>query len=59
MTIVDGLIKYAKFILCYTSIDVTQLVYVWIREIYADHGIPEKIILDRDKLFITKFTERL
>ena len=57
MTIIDGLTKYAKFIPYRTDMDAKQLAYIWAKEVYADHGVPEKIVSDRDKLFIAKFTE--
>ena len=59
MTIVDGLTKYAKFIPCKTTMDAEQLACIVAKEVFADHGIPEKIISDRDKLFVSKFNTGL
>jgi hypothetical protein len=32
-----------------------QLVYVFYRYVVADHSVPEEVISDRDKLFMSKF----
>ena len=57
ITIVDGLTKYVKFISCRTDMDAKQLAYIQAKEVYTDHGVPKKIVSDRDKLFIAKFIE--
>ena len=51
-TIVDGLTKYAKFVPCKTTMTAEELARLFLKELFADHGIPEQIISDRDKLFM-------
>ena len=58
-TIVDGLTKYAKFVPCKTTMITKKLVKLFLKKIFADHGIPKQIINDRDKLFISKFNTGL
>ena len=58
-TIIDGLTKYAKFVPCKTTMTAEELARLFLKEIFADHGIPEQIISDRDKLFTSKFNTRL
>ena len=58
-TIIDGLTKYAKFILCKTTMTAEKLTRLFLKKIFADHGIPEQIINDRDKLFTSKFNTKL
>jgi hypothetical protein len=53
--ITNRLTKYAYILLykiIYMAIDI---IYIFLREIIANHGILEEIISDRDKLFISKF----
>ena len=40
-TIIDGLTKYVKFILCKTTMTAEKLTKLLLKEIFADHGIPE------------------
>ena len=58
-TIVDGLTKYAKFVPCKTTMTAEELARLFLKEIFADHGIPKQIISDRDKLFTSKFNTGL
>ena len=58
-TIIDGLTKYAKFILCKTTMTAEELARLFLKKIFADHGIFEQIINDRDKLFTSKFNTGL
>ena len=58
-TIIDGLTKYAKFIPCKTTMTAEKLTRLFLKKIFADHGIPEQIISDRDKLFTSKFNTGL
>ena len=57
-TIIDGLTKYAKFILCKTSMTAEKLAKLFLEK-KLDHGIFEQIINDKDKLFTSKFNTRL
>ena len=40
-TIIDGLTKYAKFILCKTTMTAEKLIKLFLKKIFADHGILE------------------
>ena len=55
MTVIDLFTKYAKFIPCRTTMDAEQLAFLMNKEIFSDHGIPDSIVSDRDKLFTSKF----
>ena len=58
-TIIDGLTKYAKFVPCKTTITAEKLTRLFLKEIFADYGIFEQIISDKDKLFTSKFNTGL
>ena len=49
-TIIDGLIKYVKFVPCKTKLFLN---------FFADHGILEQIINNKNKLFTSKFNIKL
>jgi hypothetical protein len=51
----DRLIKYTYIILYLEANTVEDLAYVFLRVIIANHSVLEKIISDRNKLFISKF----
>ena len=53
--IIDRFTKYIRFILFKTIIIVEQLAFLLLRTVFCKNGIPEKLILDRDKLFVSKF----
>ena len=53
--IVDRLTGYGIFLSYRESSNAEYLAYTFLREIIANHGLPEKIISDRDKLVISKF----
>ena len=54
-TIMNGLTKYVKFVPCKTIMTTKQLTKLFLKKIFADHCIPEQIINDKNKLFISKF----
>ena len=58
-TIIDELTKYAKFVLCKTIMTTEKLTKLFLKKIFADHGIFEQIINDKDKLFTSKFNTKL
>jgi len=53
--IMDRLTKYAYFIPTLLTIKVEELVYVFMRNVFAAYGMLVKLISDRDKLFKSKF----
>ena len=53
--IIDRLTKYTYFIPTLSTIKAEELAYVFMRNVFAAHGIPAKLISDRDKLFKSKF----
>ena len=55
LVVVDRLTKYAHFILWKEKGNAKDLAKVILKEIIANHGIPQSIISDRDKLFTFKF----
>ena len=58
-TIIDGLTNYAKFVPCKTIMTTEELAKLFLKKKIADHGIPEQIINDKDKLFTSKFNTGL
>ena len=57
--IVDRLTKYAYFLPYQESSTAADLAYTFLRTVLANHGAPEEIISDRDKLFTSKFWQAL
>ena len=55
LVVVDRLTKYAHFIPWKEKGNVKDLAKVILKEIFANHRIPQSIISDRDKLFTSKF----
>jgi hypothetical protein len=55
LVIMDKLIKYTYFIFYLKASIVEDLVYMFLRVILANHSVPEEIISNRDKFFISKF----
>lgn len=51
LVIVDRLTKYAHLLPYLESSNVEDLVYTLVRNIISQHGTPEEVISDRDKLF--------
>jgi hypothetical protein len=55
LVITDKLTKYIYFIF-YLKASITEdLVYIFLKIMVANHNTPEKMISDKDKLFISKF----
>jgi len=55
IVIVDKLTKYAIIILYKESYNASQLGFILLDRLIRDHGIPESITLDRDKLFTSNY----
>ena len=53
--IVDRLTKYALFIECHSTDGTLQLAVLYLKHIFAKHGILLNIISDCGKLFILEF----
>ena len=54
LVITDRFTKYAYFLSWKTTAMAEDVTYELIRTIIANHGIPDEIISDRDKLFTSK-----
>lgn len=57
--VVDRLSKKAYFIPVKESSTAEDLAYVFFRNIYANHGLPNEIISDRGSTFMSKFWQSL
>lgn len=57
--VVDRLTKYTHFIPINTNINAPQLAKVFMKSIYKLHGIPKRIVSDRDPKFIGHFWQEL
>ena len=55
LVVVDRLTKYAHFIPWKKKRNAKDLAKVILKEIIANHGIPQSIISNRNKLFTSKF----
>jgi len=53
--VVDKLTKYRHFILFKEMCNAVELSYVFLKEVVKQHRLSDKVILDRDKLFASKF----
>ena len=59
LIITDRLTKFGYFLSYRESSTAEELVYIFLRRIIANYGLPRKMILDRDKLFTLKFWQVL
>ena len=59
LVITDRLTKYGYFIPYKESSNTEDLVYAFLRIVIANHGLPEEVISDRDKLFTSKLWKSL
>jgi len=55
LTIVDRLTKYTMFIPFKETATAPVLTYTILQELVSNHGLPKEFIIDRDKLFTSKF----
>ena len=55
LVIIDRLTKYIILILYLKSSTAEDLAYAFYKEVVAYYGLPESILLDRNKLFTLKF----
>ena len=54
LVVVDRLTKYTHFILLTHPYSVQNVARPFLDVIYKLHGMPQEIILDRDKIFISQ-----
>ena len=47
--------KYAYIVPVLGTIDTNTIAQLFLRTIFVNHGTPDEVILDRDKLFTSKF----
>lgn len=59
LVITERLTKYAYFIPYKEASNTTDLAYTMLRNVICQHGLPDEIISDRDKLFTAKFWQSL
>ncbi len=59
LTIVDRLTKYTMFISFKETATAPVLTYTILQELINNHGLSKKFIINRDKLFTSKFWETL
>ena len=57
LVIVDKATKWGYFILCTEGMSAEDLSEVYMKEVFAWHGAPVKIILDWDPRFVAVFWE--
>jgi hypothetical protein len=55
LVIINRLTKYIYIILYLEASMAEDFVYAFLRVVVANHSIPEKMILDKDKFFISRF----
>ena len=53
--VTDRFTKYAYIVLVLGTIDADTMAQLFLRTIFANHGTPDEVILDRGKLFTSKF----
>ena len=59
LVIINTLTKYAYLELYKEAFTVEDLAYIFNKIVIARHGVPDKIVLDRDKLFTSQFWQSL
>ena len=53
--VIDRFTKYAYIVPVLETMDADIIAQLFLRTIFANHGIPDEVISDRDKLFTSKF----
>jgi hypothetical protein len=55
IVVTDRFTKFGRFIPYCETWTASDLVHVFIKHVVANHGMPEQLVSDRDKLFISNF----
>ena len=53
--VTDRFTKYAYIVLVLGTMDTNAIAQLFLRTIFVNHGTPDEVISDRDKLFTSKF----
>ena len=53
--VIDRFTKYAYIVPVLGTIDTNTIAQLFLRTIFVNHGTPDEVISDRDKLFTSKF----
>ncbi|KAF8724483.1 hypothetical protein RHS02_08548, partial [Rhizoctonia solani] len=59
LVIVDSFTKYGIFVKCSKKLKALELAELFLEHVWKRHGMPEKTILDRGKVFNNKFLKAL
>ena len=59
VTFVDQLSKYVYFVACKHDISAEQLANIFLATVVARHGMPRRLISDRDPRFTSRFWKAL
>ena len=59
VTFVDRLSKYVYFLACRHDITAEQLANLFLATVVAQHGVPQRIVSDRDSKFTSRFWKAL
>jgi len=57
LVIVDKLTKWGYFVACTEEISAEDVARIYVKEVFARHGAPSKIISDKDPRFVAAFWE--
>ena len=59
LVVVDRLTKFSHFIRLTHPFSAQQIAQVFLDQVYRLHGLPESVIFDRDRIFVSKFWQEL
>lgn len=59
LVVVDWLSKYKHFIVVKHSFTTASIAGIFLKEVVRLHGVPNSIVSDRDKIFVSHFWEVL